>query len=297
MYYALSRLSKLDVKWADLFDANNRTFFEQHHNPHYELIVIADGTVHLQTAEDRMMTLQAGESLLMMPWESHAGWNSHERQGQFFWVQFSCDPILNEFLLDRASKLNIVHAERTELRTTEILHEDLLVVPRHFRTLQRYKLLGLFEKLVETMKQPKGYFRFHATLLLGEILRLMASDFLEQSHLDTAFPASYITFRKMVNHLNNFYETDISKETLERVVDRKYEYLCQVFKKYASTNIHHYIHQLRVQRAKYLLHNTAKSVKEIAEEVGYQDPFYFSRMFKKIAGAAPQHYRGVEPLE
>ncbi|MBD0380899.1 AraC family transcriptional regulator [Paenibacillus sedimenti] len=290
MYYSLSRLSRLDIKWADLFDANSPNFFGQHHNPYYELIVIADGVVHLQTA-GTPMTLHAGESLMLMPWETHTGWNSDKRQGQFFWVQFSSDPALGEFGLDRASELNIVHAERTELRTAEIHHEDLLVLPRQFRTSQRYKLLGLFEELVETMKQPKGYFRFHASLLLGEILRLMAGDFLEQSHLDTSFPASYITFRNLVNYLNNFYESDISKETLERLLDRKYEYLCQVFKKYAGTNIHHYVHQLRSQRAKYLLHNTEKSVKAIAEELGYQDPFYFSRMFKKIEGIAPQQYR------
>ncbi len=295
MHYSLSRLSKLDVKWADLFNANDPNFFGQHHNPYYELIVIADGMVHLQVNGKRL-TLQAGDSLLMMPWESHTGWNPHEPQGRFFWVQFSCDPGLNEFVLDRASELNIVHAERTELRTAEILHEDLLIVPRQFRNAQRYKLLGLFEELVETMNLPKGYFRFHATLLLGEMLRLMANDFLKQSHLDTSFPASYITFRELVNHLNNSHESDISKATLERVLDRKYEYLCQVFKRYAGTTIHHYIHQLRVQRAKYLLDNTAKSVKEIAEDVGYPDPFYFSRMFKKMEGVAPQHYRNTGPV-
>ncbi|KRE57362.1 AraC family transcriptional regulator [Paenibacillus sp. Soil750] len=295
MHYSLSRLSTLDVKWADLFDANNPHFFGQHHNPFYELIVIADGTVHLQTADERMI-LHAGESLLLKPWETHTGWNPQERQGQFFWVQFSCNPTLNEFVLDRATELNIVHAERTELRTTENLHEDLLVIPRQFRSLQRYKLLGLFEELVETMKQPTGYFRFHATLLLGEILRLMANDFLKQSQLDTAFSASYLTFRNLVNYLNNFYDSDISKETLERLMDRKYEYLCQVFKKYAGTNIHNYIHQLKTQRAKHLLRTTDKSVQEIASEVGYPDPFYFSRMFKRIEGVAPLHYRNKEPM-
>jgi YesN/AraC family two-component response regulator len=127
--------------------------------------------------------------------------------------------------------------------------------------------------------------------LLAEMLQLIASDFLEQSHLDTSFPASHTTFRNLVNYLNNFYQSDIPKEKLESGMNRKYEYLCQVFKRYANTNIHHYMHQLRTQRAKYLLHNTAKSVKAIAEEIGYQDPFYFSRMFKKIAGVAPQHYR------
>lgn len=291
MYYAISRLSKVDVKWADLFDTKHNTFCEQHHNPYYELIVIAEGTVYLQVNGVRM-TLQAGESLLLMPWETHGGWSSEERQGQFFWVQFSSEPDLNEFCLDRAFKLNIVHADRSELRTTEGHHEDLLIVPRHFRMTKQYKLLGQFEELVATMKQPRGYFRFHATLLLAEMLRLMASDFLEQSHLDTAFPTSYLTFRNLVNYLNNFYMTDVSRETIERVINRKYEYLCQVFKKYAGTNIHHYLHQLRVQRAKYLLHNTTKSIKDIAEEIGYTDAFYFSRMFKKIVGSAPQHYRG-----
>ncbi|THF73528.1 helix-turn-helix domain-containing protein [Cohnella fermenti] len=294
MYFSLSRLVSLDVKWADLFDTSNPTFFDQHHNPYYELIVIADGTVHLEVSESRH-TLQTGESLLLMPWEVHRGWNAQERQGQFFWVQFSCNPDLQEFVLERASQLHIAHAERTELRTTEVHREDLLVLPRRQQSLQRYKLLGLFEQLVQTMKQSKDYFRFHATLLLGEILLLMAGDFLEQRQLGAASPASYLTFRALADHLNNFYESDVSKETLERVLERKYEYLCQVFKKYTGTTIHHYVHQLKIQRAKHLLEQTAKSVKEIAEEVGYPDPFYFSRIFKKLVGVAPQHYRNSKP--
>ncbi|XEC95735.1 helix-turn-helix domain-containing protein [Paenibacillus tarimensis] len=295
MYFSLSRLSMLDVKWANLFDTSNRTFSDQHYNPNYELIVIADGTVYLE-ADKAKMTLQCGESLLLKPWEQHTGWNAKEPQGNFFWVQFSCDPGLDEFLLDRASELNIVHAERTELRTAQTRHEDLIIIPRQYQARQRYKLLALFQELVETMNQPRGYFRFRASLLLAQMLQLLANDFLEQHHLDTASPASYFTFRRLVDYLNNFYESEISRDNLEREMDRKYEYLCQVFKKYAGTNIQHYLHELRTQRAKHLLHNTRKSVKEIAEEIGYQDPYYFSRMFKKIEGISPQHFRETGPV-
>ncbi|WP_409343299.1 helix-turn-helix domain-containing protein [Paenibacillus sp. MBLB4367] len=295
MHYSLSRLSVLDVKWADLFDANAEGFLSDHYNPYYELIIAAEGTVYLQAGESQL-TLQTGEAVLLKPWETHAGWKTGGIQGKFYWVQFSCEPGLDEFALNRAAELNIVHAERTELRTVDIRHEDQLIIPRHYRIQQRYKLLGLFESLVETMNRPQGYFRFHATLLLAEMLRLIADDFLERSHLDTTFPISYITFRNLVNHLNNSYVAEISKERLESATDRKYEYLCQVFKRYAGTSIHHYVQQLRVQRAKHLLHNTAKSVQEIARDVGYPDPFYFSRIFKKIEGVAPQRFRDRGPF-
>jgi YesN/AraC family two-component response regulator len=83
----------------------------------------------------------------------------------------------------------------------------------------------------------------------------------------------------------------IAKETLERVTDRKYEYLCQVFKKYSGITILGYVHQLRMQQAKHLLTNTHRSVQEIGESLGYPDPFYFSRLFKKYEGCSPKQYR------
>lgn len=296
MHFSLSRLSMLDVKWASLFNANSDAFFEQHYNPYYELIVVADGTVQLQLDQTRV-ALHSGETLLLLPWEQHQGIYSKERQGKFFWVQFSCEPGLKPFALDRSAELDIFHAERTELRTNEARHEDLIVIPRQFAIGESYKLLGMFEQLVFTVKKPKGYFRFQATILLSSMLHLIASESLEQNHLDQDYSASYITFRKLVDQLNNYYDEDLGKDHLEQVVGRKYEYLGQVFKKYANTTMQHYVHQLRAQRAKYLLRNSSKSVKEIAEQVGYHDPFVFSRMFKKLEGVSPQLYRNHKPKE
>lgn len=291
MYYSMSRLSTLDVKWADLLDTrSNKSFYRRHHNPYYELIVVAEGTVRLQAGESRL-TLRMGDCCLLRPWEQHGGWQADGEGGSFFWTQFACAPGMNEFALDRASALNIVHAERTELRTVDIRHDDLLIIPRQYSSRSRYLLLDRFERLVETMNRPEAYFRYQATLLLAGMLHDIADGFLRQSDLDTAFPISYLTFRKLVELLNNGFETEQTKQKLERALDRKYEYLCQVFKKYADTTISHYIQQLRVQRAKYLLKHSAKSVKEIAREVGYPEPFYFSRVFKKIEGVSPLHYR------
>jgi transcriptional regulator GlxA family with amidase domain len=52
-----------------------------------------------------------------------------------------------------------------------------------------------------------------------------------------------------------------------------------------------YFTRLRMDRACLLLETTSLSVKEVAAELGYEDPFYFSRVFKSVNRLAPSDYR------
>jgi len=54
-----------------------------------------------------------------------------------------------------------------------------------------------------------------------------------------------------------------------------------------------YFTRMRMQRASRLLCETSLSVKEIAGKLGYDDPFYFSRVFKSINHLAPSDYRAA----
>jgi AraC-like DNA-binding protein len=49
--------------------------------------------------------------------------------------------------------------------------------------------------------------------------------------------------------------------------------------------------RLRMQHACHLLDETVMSVKEVAATLGYDDPFYFSRIFKSVNHVAPSEYR------
>lgn len=49
--------------------------------------------------------------------------------------------------------------------------------------------------------------------------------------------------------------------------------------------------RLRMHQACRLLDTTLLSVKEVAAALGYDDPFYFSRVFKSVHGVAPSDYR------
>ena len=57
-----------------------------------------------------------------------------------------------------------------------------------------------------------------------------------------------------------------------------------------SSPVEHHI-RLRMQAACHYLDTTALSVKEVAAELGYDDPYYFSRIFQKTLGCSPLVYR------
>jgi AraC-like DNA-binding protein len=61
-------------------------------------------------------------------------------------------------------------------------------------------------------------------------------------------------------------------------------------KKTGYTPIEYFIH-LKMQRACQFLASTDKSIKEISGDLGYLDPYYFSRLFKNIIGISPCFYR------
>lgn len=290
-YYSLTRSTILDVKWADLFPAGNPSFGDLHYNPHYELIVVSEGPVYLQV-EDRKLTLRSGEALLLKPWATHRGWKSNEF-ASFFWVQFTAEPQLTEYSFSTipSGGLNRIHDPSVELRTSKLEDVDRLLLPEQLLPANKYGLLTEFERLVREAKQPKGYFRYRLALILGGILERLADDALSLNHKDSSVPVSFLTYRNIVNFLNEAYQEEVTKERIERALDRKYEYISQVFKKYSGYTIVSYIQQLRVQRAKYLLTNTSHGLQHIAEDVGFGDPYYFSRIFKRVEGVSPSDYR------
>lgn len=52
-----------------------------------------------------------------------------------------------------------------------------------------------------------------------------------------------------------------------------------------------YLKSLRMARARELLDTTDRRVGEIAQLVGYPDPFYFARHFRSVNGCSPTEYR------
>lgn len=72
-------------------------------------------------------------------------------------------------------------------------------------------------------------------------------------------------------------------------------YLCRTFKKETDENVTNYIIRMRIRQSLDYLDNTSMKAYEIAEKVGFEDPHYFSILFKKQVGKSIQEYRRCGP--
>lgn len=98
----------------------------------------------------------------------------------------------------------------------------------------------------------------------------------------------------VIAYIQEHFTEKITLEDLARCADRNPQYISAVFSRECGLPISEYITSLRVEKAKKLLRSTTAPISEIARQVGYQDPKYFSRIFRTQTGLYPRAYRQAD---
>ncbi|MFA9455284.1 helix-turn-helix domain-containing protein [Halalkalibacter sp. AB-rgal2] len=109
-----------------------------------------------------------------------------------------------------------------------------------------------------------------------------------QSH-DTERKTAYI--EEAILFMENHLHTSVSLEDIAKKVQLSKQHLNHIFKEATGFPPIDYFLRLKIQRACQLLDLTKLSIKEVSYDIGFRDPYYFSRMFKKIIGQSPSAYR------
>ena len=95
----------------------------------------------------------------------------------------------------------------------------------------------------------------------------------------------------VIKFINQNYTEKISLIDISRQVNLNENYLCRVFKEQTGKSIVNYLNEVRMKHAASLLLDGNVYMKEIAAAVGIDDPFYFTRLFKKYYNVNPSEYK------
>lgn len=101
--------------------------------------------------------------------------------------------------------------------------------------------------------------------------------------------------QKVLAYMDAHYcDASISFETMAADVNFSVSYISAIFKKNMGTTFVKQLTSMRMEKAKQLLQNPSLKIIDVAEQVGYQDPYYFSHCFRKYTGMSPKEYRSNE---
>lgn len=94
-----------------------------------------------------------------------------------------------------------------------------------------------------------------------------------------------------LEYIDSNYKEPICLADISKNVFLSHEYFSRLFKEEVGENFSTYLTNYRLNKAEYLLKNSDMKVGEIALEVGYQNPSYFSKTYKKYKGISPDDDR------
>ncbi len=89
----------------------------------------------------------------------------------------------------------------------------------------------------------------------------------------------------------NYADSTLTVERLAQETYTSYGYLCYLFKRDMNKTLNDYITDYRMEQAHFLLLRGDCTINEVAEQVGFSNPNYFSKIFKKKFGVLPSNFR------
>ncbi|MDF2944182.1 MAG: hypothetical protein K0S01_3040 [Herbinix sp.] len=151
---------------------------------------------------------------------------------------------------------------------------------------------------IDSQKEMKS---MNYTSYVNQFMELKGEQLIEFAYQSFITITSYVKPQNSIDYTNHIvmatreyleqhYAEDISLEDVAEQVNISPQYFSKLIKKNTGFNFIDWLSMLRVKKAKELLTNSDFTVKEVCFMVGYKDPNYFSRIFKKRIGITPSEY-------
>lgn len=230
----------------------------------YQLLYIAAGQVHFFiNGQERVVT--AGNIVVYLPGQPQEYVYYKDDKTDVYWVHFTGSDV--EKIIDYYN-----------IR----LSENIIYIG----TSPDYQ--WLFGQIIQEMQLCRPRFEELISLLLRNIFILISRNLIGANRADNSLENEV---ELAMHYFRENYRSEVNVEdyALSRGMSASNFY--RVFKQISGSTPLQFILKLRLSNAQNLLENSNLTIAEIASEVGYENPLYFSRLFHKHIGVSPSEYR------
>lgn len=153
------------------------------------------------------------------------------------------------------------------------------------------EVLRLYQKIHDTEHPALVRLGLEALLKAALARFWMEAEIQAQSHTARSKASLHPTVKQALRWMENHYHERDALEALYRECDLTPNYFRKHFKDSMQCSPQEYLQRLRLRHARHLIHSTSWQQKRIANEVGFDDPLYFSRLYTRFWGHSPSQER------
>lgn len=231
----------------------------------YQLLYVAAGKTHFLFREGER-TVPAGHMVLYLPrQEQHYEYFAADRP-EVYWVHFTGGDVKNI-----------------------LRHYGIPLTENVFYAGVSSVYSQLFRQIMYELQSQETGFDELTEMYLRQILLLAGRDRQKQQPAMNGFLLEEMNLARRYFH--EHYNEPICIEEYARSHHMSVSWFLRNFKQVTGISPMQYVLALRMNNAQNLLETTDYNVAEIASIVGYDNPLYFSRLFRKQKGVAPSEYR------
>ena len=231
--------------------------FRQENRNHNGLVFVLTGELTM-TLEKEAVCAKAGSMLLLRQSDSYRLKNTAKSNTEYIVISYLAKP------------------EKTLQR---------LLPGRHFITAYPQRYRDLFSMVVDL---NAAYTVCTQTRLRANVQEILCCIIQEEHHRSLSVKESYA--EKALIFMENHFADQLSSEDVANAVGISVSHLRLLFKQQYGVSLMQKLNQIRVRRAKELLSSGMFTLAEVASACGFQNEYYFSRVFKKFTGISPGKY-------
>lgn len=148
-----------------------------------------------------------------------------------------------------------------------------------------HRLNSLLEDYYQVREHRMTHICIQSYLLFMDLHRASLKPF-----LGNAGGRSDTIAERVMRYLLKNTERDFDAQALSKHLNLNYSYISSAFKKQTGQSVIEAHTKLRINKAIELMKNSSLIVSEISDKLGFPNPYYFSRVFKKVLGESPTSY-------